>query len=192
MTDKPGDVTQLLFRLRIGDREAESKLVDAVYGELHRLAAAYMRRERLDHTLQPTALLHEAYVRLVNQREKDWQNRAHFFGVAAQVMRRILVDHARVKRTEKRGGTARKVDFDEAHSISMERSEELLAIDEALSRLAEIDPRQAHIVELRFFGGLTEEETAQVLGISSRTVKRDWTVAKAWLRVELKSGELKK
>ena len=186
VTRKPGDVTQLLMELRAGEAGAEGRLVEAVYWELRRMAVAYMRRERHDHTLQPTALVHEAYMRLIDQRGKDWQNRAHFFGVAAHVMRRILVDHARSRRTTKRGGAARKVELDEAAGLSIERSEELLAIDEALSRLARVDERQARIVELRFFGGLSEEETADVLGISSRTVKRDWNVAKAWLFAEIK------
>jgi RNA polymerase sigma-70 factor, ECF subfamily len=185
MKDEPGEVTRLLLDLRAGDREAERKLVDVVYGELHRIAARYIRRERPDHTLQATALVNEAYVRLVDQRDKDWQNRAHFFGVAAQVMRRVLVDHARSQNTAKRGGEIQVVTLDDALPASPARSDNLIALDEALSRLAQIDSRQARIVELRFFGGLTESESAEVLGVSSRTIKRDWSVAKAWLYSEL-------
>jgi RNA polymerase sigma factor (TIGR02999 family) len=185
MEHSSGDVTQLLQALRAGDREAESQLLDVVYGELHRIAARFMHRERPDHTLQATALIHEAYVRLIDQRDKDWQNRAHFYGVAAQVMRRILVDYARRHRTQKRGGVQHKVSLEDALSLTHGQSEELLALDEALSRLAQFDPRQSRVVELRYFGGLNEEETAQALGISSRTVKREWSVAKAWLYGEL-------
>jgi RNA polymerase sigma factor (TIGR02999 family) len=188
MADGPGEVTQLLQALRGGDRSAEGKLLDAVYRELHQMAARYMRRERADHTLQPTALIHEAYFRLIDQREKDWQNRAHFYGVAAQVMRRILVDYARTHRTAKRGGAHQKVSLDDAILLSPEQSDEIVALDEALSRLARLDPRQTRVVELRFFGGLSEEETAQLLGVSSRTIKRDWSMAKAWLYGELNTG----
>ncbi len=145
------------------------------------MAERYMRQERRDHTLQATALIHEAYVRLIDQRGKDWQNRAHFLGVAAHIMRRILVDHARTQRALKRGGTHRKVSLDDALLLTIEQSDEVFALDDALSRLAEFAPRQSRIVELRFFGGLTEEEAAEVLGISSRTVKREWHLAKAWL-----------
>ena len=185
MEPAPGEVTQLLLGLKAGDREAESKLLDVVYAELHRMAGRFMRRERQDHTLQATALIHEAYVHLIDQRGKDWQNRAQFFGVAAQVMRRVLVDHARTRRTEKRGGGLHKVSLDEALLLTLEQSDEVLALDEALLRLSQFDPRQSRVVELRFFGGLTEEETAEVLGIASRTVKRDWSMAKAWLYGEL-------
>jgi RNA polymerase sigma factor (TIGR02999 family) len=185
MTHQPGEVTRLLVGLRAGNREAEGRLVEVVYGELHRMAARYIRRERRDHTLQATALVNEAYMRLVDQRGKDWQNRAHFFGVAAQVMRRVLVDHARTHQSLKRGGEVEKISLEDALPFSPERPDQLLALDEALSRLAAFDSRQARIVELRFFGGLTEAETAEVLGISSRTVKRDWSVAKAWLHGEL-------
>jgi RNA polymerase sigma factor (TIGR02999 family) len=185
MEKEPGDVTQLLLGLKSGDPAAESQLLEVVYGELRGIAGRMMRRERQDHTLQATALIHEAYVHLVDQRGKDWQNRAHFFGVSAQVMRRILVDHARTRRTKKRGGGQPKVSLDEALPLSIEQSDEVLALDEALSRLAQFDPRQSRVVELRFFGGLTDEEAAEVLGVSSRTVKRDWVVAKAWLYGEL-------
>lgn len=185
MTPQAGDITQLLVAFKAGDLDAQRKLLDVVYAELHRMAGRYMRRERPDHTLQATALIHEAYVRLIDQRDKDWQNRAHFFGVAAQMMRRILVDHARTRRTDKRGGGQHKVSLDEAMLLTNRQSDELIALDEALSRLAQFDPRQSRVVELRFFGGLTEEETAEVLGVASRTVKRDWSMAKAWLYAEL-------
>lgn len=171
--------------MRQGSREAERELLSVAYRQLHALAQRYMRGERSDHTLQATALLNEAYLLLLGQRDKDWQNRAHFFGVAAQVMRRILVDYARAHRAVKRGGGLGKLDLDRVPLLSPERSAELLALDEALWRLAEWDPRQSRIVELRFFAGLSEEETAEVLGITARTVRRDWTVAKAWLYGQL-------
>jgi RNA polymerase sigma factor (TIGR02999 family) len=177
----PGEVTQLLIDLRQGSQQAEEKLIPLVYGELRQLAAHYMRAERPGHSLQPTALVHEAYLRLTYMKETNWQGRAHFFAVSAQLMRRILVDHARVHHAQKRGGLAQIVSFDEAIDAPIATSEQLLALDQALDCLAELDPRQARIVELRFFAGLTEEETGQVLGISARTVKRDWRVAKAWL-----------
>jgi RNA polymerase sigma factor (TIGR02999 family) len=185
MAERSGDVTELLRGLRTGDHEAEGKLLDAVYGQLHRMAVCFMRQERPDHTLQATALIHEAYVSLVDQSGKNWQNRAHFFGVAAQVMRRILVDYARQHRTAKRGGAQQKVTLEDVLLLTDAQSDELLALDEALSRLSHFDPRRCRVVELRFFGGLDEEEVAEVLGVSSRTVKRDWTVAKAWLSAEL-------
>jgi RNA polymerase sigma factor (TIGR02999 family) len=185
MEHSSGEVTQLLADLRKGDRGAESRLFDVVYAELHRMAVRYMRHERPDHTLQATALIHEAYVDLIDQQEKDWQNRAHFYGVAAQVMRRVLVDYARMHGTAKRGGGQHKVCLDEALLMTAEQSDELVALDEALSRLAQFDPRQSRVVELRFFGGLNEEETAQVLSVSSRTVRRDWSLAKVWLYGQL-------
>ena len=178
-------VTELLVAVRGGDQDAAGKLYQAVYAELHRIAARYMRRERPDHTLQATALIHEAYVDLIDQHDKDWQNRAHFYGVAASVMRRILIDHARAHRTAKRGGREQKLSLDAALPLTAQQSDELLALDEALARLAQFDVRQSKVVELRFFGGLSEEETAQVLGVSSRTVKRDWRLAKSWLYGEL-------
>jgi RNA polymerase sigma-70 factor (ECF subfamily) len=177
------DVTILLGELARGNKEAASQLVPIVYGEMRRLAGKYMRRERTDHTLQPTALVHEAYLKLVAQRS-DWQSRVHFFAVAAQVMRHILIDHARSHLRAKRGG-AKEVTLDEAMVFSEGRSAELLAIDEAMQRLAKLDPRQSKIVEMRFFGGLTVEETAEALGISPITVKRDWSLARAWLYGEL-------
>lgn len=185
MTDNQ-EVTLLLSALTRGDDGAATKLIPVVYDELRRLAGSYMRRERVDHTLQATALVHEAYLKLVEQRSVDWQSRAHFFGVAAQLMRRILIDHARGHTRQKRGGEQRKVSLDEAFVFSEKQADELLAVDDSLNRLAEIDPRQARVVELRFFGGLSVEEAAEVLGVSPKTVKRDWSVAKAWLYADLK------
>ncbi|HTS69993.1 MAG TPA: sigma-70 family RNA polymerase sigma factor [Terriglobia bacterium] len=185
METSPGEVTNLLIQLKNGNQEAESRLVPLVYAELRRLAARYMRGERPGHTLQATALVHEAYLRLAGEKEIDWQNRAHFFAVAAKLMRRILVDHARAKRARKRGGADQNVTLDEAIVVQPEPRHQFLVLDEALQRLAERDPRQARIVELRYFAGLSEEEAADVLGISVRTVKRDWSVARAWLYQEL-------
>jgi RNA polymerase sigma factor (TIGR02999 family) len=184
-----GDLTQLLGEMRNGSSEAASAVFTRVYDELHRLAASHMRRERSDHTLQTTALMHEAYLRLVGQRDVDWQSRSQFFGVASQMMRRILVSHARAFLSAKRGGLQRKIALEDTDIALQSQSGELLALDGALIRLSAIDARQSQIVELRFFGGLTVEETAQVLDISARTVKRDWMVAKAWLRSELAQGE---
>jgi RNA polymerase sigma-70 factor, ECF subfamily len=180
------DVTILLSELRKGDPDAASKLIPLVYNELRRLAGHYMRQERPDHTLQATALVHEAYLKLIQQRSVDWQGRAHFFGIAAQLMRRILIDHARGHLREKRGGAQQALPLDEALVFSPGQSSELIHLDEALERLAKLDARQSRIVELRFFGGLSNEETAEFLGISSKTVKRDWSLAKAWLHGELK------
>lgn len=180
-----GDITRLLTEMRDGNSAAGAAVMAKVYDELRGLAASYMRRERSDHTLQTTALVHEAYLRLVNQRDVRWQNRAQFYGVAAQIMRRILMDHARAHLSAKRGGFQRKVSLDDANVSLIDQSDELVALDAALQRLAAIDRRQGQIVELRFFGGLTVEETAQALDISPRTVKRDWMVAKAWLYAEV-------
>jgi RNA polymerase sigma factor (TIGR02999 family) len=152
-----------------------------VYDELRRLAGGYLRRERPDHTLQPTALVNEAYMQMVGQRHARWQNRAQFIGVAAQMMRRILVDHARQQQAEKRGGEFQKLSLDENIDVSGERASDLVALDEALQRLVALDPQKARVVELRFFGGLSVEETAEVLGVSAPTVKRQWRMAKAWL-----------
>ena len=187
MPDTVGEVTQLLVSLSKGDQEAASKLIPLVYDELRRLARHYMRRERSDHTLQTTALVHEAYLRLVEQCETNWQNRAHFFAIAAQLMRRILLDHARACRTDKRGGEHERLPLEETLVFSPKKSAELIALDEALNRLSELSPRQSQIIELRFFGGLTVEETAEVLGIAPKTVKRDWSVARAWLHREVRS-----
>jgi RNA polymerase sigma-70 factor, ECF subfamily len=178
------EVTRLLFDLQKGSRTASEQLIPLVYSELHDLAVRYMRSERADHTLQPTALVHEAFLKLVDQRAVSWQNRAHFFGIAAQAMRRILVDHARRKRATKREG-GHRVTLDEGLAVAAERSIDLLALDDALEKLRALDERQHRVVELRFFGGLEVEQVAEVLGISTATVKRDWTFAKAWLQREL-------
>jgi RNA polymerase sigma-70 factor (ECF subfamily) len=182
------DVTQILQEVSGGDRDAPARLMPLVYDELRRLADHYLRQERPDHTLQPTALVHEAYLKLIDQTRVDWQNRAHFFGVAAQLMRRILVDHARRHRASKRGGFQQKLALDEAVDYSQPRDVDLVALDEALNVLAKLDERQSRIVELRFFGGLTIEETAEALGVSPATVKVDWSMAKAWLRREIGRG----
>ena len=182
------EVTRLLVDWNGANREAASRLLPLVYDELRQLARQYLQRERPDHTLQATGLVHEAYLRLVDQSTTGWQNRAHFLGVAAQVMRRILVDYARSHRAEKRGGDWDKLAFDEAFAPSAERSVDLIALDDALKDLLALDPRQSQIVELRFFGGLTNEEVAEVLQVSPRTVKREWRMAKAWLRREIIPG----
>jgi RNA polymerase sigma-70 factor, ECF subfamily len=179
------DVTALLLDLAQGNEDAAEKLIPLVYDELKQMARRFMRRERPDHTLETTALVHEAYLKLVHQRRTDWQSRSHFFGIAAQVMRRILLDYARGHLREKRGGEKQIIPLNEALNFSVEQSEELVKLDEALERLSALDPRQSKIVELRFFGGLSVEETSEVLGISPKTVKRDWAVAKAWLHGEL-------
>jgi len=185
MPSQPGEVTQLLAQLRKGDKEAEARLIPLVYDELRRLAGYYLRGERPGHTLQPTALVHEAYLRLTELTEINWQNSSHFFAISAQMMRRILVDHARAQLSEKRGGTTKDVTLETVPDLSIEKSASLLALEDALLQLAQLDPRQSQVVELRFFGGLTEEEAAVVLGVSTRTVKRDWRLAKAWLYQEL-------
>src|SRR3954466_1992436 len=189
-TQTQADVTKLLVNWTNGDKKALEALMPLVYGELHRLARRYLRRERSDHTLQSTALVHEAYMRMVDQKGVQWQNRAHFFAVAAQIIRRILVDHARTHNAEKRGGGACKLALDEAIGVSQKRDLNLVALDDAINGLAEMDPQQGRIVELRFFGGLSIEETAEVLGISPATVKRDWAVAKAWLYRDLSGREM--
>ncbi len=179
-------ISRLLGRVREGNQQAQQELLPLVYQELRRIASRYMMRERADHTLQTTALVHEAYLRMVGQEPSvDWQNRAHFFAVAATVMRRILVDYARSRSSQKRGGKRPHLVLDEALVFDSNRLEEVLAVDEALSRLQEWDPRQSHIVEMRFFGGLTEKEIAEALDVSVRTVKRDWSFARAWLKNEL-------
>jgi RNA polymerase sigma factor (TIGR02999 family) len=175
------DVTQLLLSWSNGDQQALEKLVPLVYSELRHLAERYLRRERPGHTLQSTALVHEAWLKLIDQRNVQWQNRAHFFGVAAQLIRRILVDYARNRHAEKRGGHACKLSLDEAIGVPKQRDLDLVVLDDALDGLARIDPQQSRIVELRFFAGLSIEETAEVLRISPATVKRDWVSAKAWL-----------
>jgi len=185
MAPAAGDVTQLLADVQNGRPDAASQLMPLVYEELRRLARRQMRRERSDHTLQATALVHEAYFRLVNQPERSWQNRTHFIRIAAQVMRRMLIDYARARRTAKREGGLQRVPLEEPLLVAEEQSDELLALDEALERLAQFDARQSRVVELRFFGGLTVEETAEALGTSPKTVKRDWCVARAWLHREV-------
>jgi len=181
-------VTQLLIDWSKGDRAALDQLMPLVNAELRRLAAHYMRRERPGHTLQTSALVNEAYLRLIDQKSVNWQSRAHFFGIAAQLIRQILIDHARKRQSAKRGG-AQQVSLDETAVVSRERSIELLALDEALDRLAAFDPRKARIVELRFFGGLNLDETAEVMGISSPTVQREWRSAKAWLHHSLSAPQ---
>jgi RNA polymerase sigma factor (TIGR02999 family) len=185
MTASPNDVTQLLVDWGKGNKKALDGLMPLVYDELHRIASRYLRRERQGHTLQTTALINEAYMRIVDQNRVNWQSRAHFFGVAAQMMRRILVDHARSHLYAKRGGGAQKLTLDEAIATPQERELDLVALDDALTTLARVDPQQSRIIELRFFGGLTIQETAEVIGISPATVKRDWNMAKAWLYGEI-------
>jgi RNA polymerase sigma factor (TIGR02999 family) len=187
MHDSPGEVTLLLAEMKRGNNEALPKLIPLVYHELKRLAAHFLRDEREGHTLQPTALVHEAYLRLVGQ-TAAWQNRAQFMGVAAQLMRRILVDYARQRVAAKRGGGEIPVEIETCEiGGGVEQSEEMLAVDEAMTRLAALDPQQASVVEMRYFGGMTVEETAEALAIAPRTVKREWAMAKAWLRVEISS-----
>jgi RNA polymerase sigma factor (TIGR02999 family) len=179
------NITHLLKEWSDGDRRALDRLTPLVYEELHHQAARYLRRERPGHTLQTTALINEAYLRLIDAKDVHWRSRAHFLAIAANLMRRVLVDHARRRDAEKRGGSHIRLTLDEALAIATETDVDLLAIDEALDRLAAIDPQQARVVELRFFSGLTVEETAAALGVSPKTVKRDWSVARAWLRREI-------
>jgi RNA polymerase sigma-70 factor (ECF subfamily) len=188
-TRSPQGITQLLERWSQGDEDALDQLMPLVYDELHRLAGAYLRRERGDHTLQPTALVNEAYLKLVRQRNIHWQNRAQFFGVAAQLMRRILVDHARANYADKRGGDRVNVSLKNIGSFGNQPEADVLALHDVLNRLAEIDPDQSRIVELRFFGGLTIEEAAEVMQVSHSTVEREWKIAKAWLKRELTRSE---
>lgn len=182
METSSDEVTRLLRDWGNGDQEALERLVPLIYSELRQLAHKVLYRERPGHTLQTTALVHEAYLKLIDQRDARWQNRAHFFAIAAQAMRRILVDSARRHSALKRGGPAENLPLDEAANVSLEPDPIMLPLDEALNRLAEIDPQQSRIVELRFFGGLTIEETAEVMNISKDTVKNDWAMARAWLR----------
>jgi RNA polymerase sigma factor (TIGR02999 family) len=178
------EITQLLSALNEGNRDAVDALIPMVYAELRRLAAHYLKGERGEHTLQPTALVHEAFLKLVEQ-ETPWQNRAHFFAMAASLMRRILVDYARGHKAEKRGGAVEKIPLEEAFVFAREKPAQMLALDEALKRLTEMDARRGQIVELKFFGGLTNEEIAEVLGVHSNTVLRDWNLARAWLKTQL-------
>jgi|SRR5215469_11498261 len=184
----PAEVTSLLNKLAQGDQEAAAKLVPLVYDELRRIAASRLRHERPGHTLQTTALVHEAYIKLAGQRNTKWQNRAQFFGVASQVMRRILVDYARSQQRIRRGGKQQRVSLDDILLVSPDRTAELLAVDESLSKLEQLDPRQGRIVELRYFGGLTIEEIAEVVGVATKTVTRELNVAKAWLYGDLKQS----
>lgn len=184
-----GEVSQLLADWGRGDEAALEKLTPLVYDELHRIARRYMRRENPGHTLQTSALVNEAYLRLVDQKQVDWQNRAHFFGIAAQLMRRILIDHARSYRYEKRGGGAIQVSLDETLTVTQQQASELIAIDEALTALSEFDARKGRIVELRFYGGLTNDEIAEVLGVTPRTIEREWRKSKAWLHRMISNKE---
>jgi len=189
--DEPTEVATLLGGLDIGNDKAVAELVVLLYSELRSLASGYLRRERSDHTLQTTALVHEAYLRLANQREVHWKNREQFLGVAAQLMRRILVDYSRGHGAQKRGKGFEKVFLEEAEVVSKDKAADVIALDEALTRLAGFDPQQARLVELRFFCGLSIEESAGVLGVSRTTLKRDWNLAKAWLARELRKGDQK-
>jgi RNA polymerase sigma-70 factor, ECF subfamily len=182
----PHEITQLLAEWSNGNQTALDKLYPLVYDELHKMARRYMNRERQGHTLQTTALINEAYVRLVDQKQVHWQNRAHFFAISAQIMRRILIDHARRYDYAKRGGGAEKISLDEIAIVALEPASAVLLLDEALNRLGEIDPRRSQVVELRYFGGLSNEEIAGVLKISENTVTRDWNMARAWLYQELR------
>jgi RNA polymerase sigma factor (TIGR02999 family) len=188
MTPSPPNVTDLLRNWSDGDKQAQEELFQVVYNELHRQAARYLRNEQPGISLQTTDLIHEAYLRLTNQQHVEWQNRLHFFAIAAKVMRHILVDHVRGRQAAKRGGSDIRLPLEDAMVVLPGQDLDLVALDEALTRLAEIDPQQSQIVELRFFSGLSVEETAKVLDVSERTVKRDWNVAKAWLRRELSRG----
>jgi RNA polymerase sigma factor (TIGR02999 family) len=179
------EVTGLLLAWRAGDASALERLIPLVHAELRRIARNFMRKERAGHSLQTSALVNEAYLRLIDAHNVDWQNRAHFFAISASLMRRILVDFARARHNLKRGGQAKQVSLDDALVVTSAHSTDLMALDDALTALSQLDPRQSKVVELRFFGGLTEEETAEVLGVSSRTVRTDWSMAKVWLLREL-------
>lgn len=187
-TRSPKDITQLLVDWRNGDKAAMDQLLPIVYDELRRLASSLFRRERVNHTLQPTALVNEAYLHLVGQSEVSWQNRAHFFSAAAQLMRHILIDHARAHNATKRGGGELRVSLKEDMAATEQREVDLIALDSALDELAALDPQQSRIVEMRFFGGLSVEETAEVLAVSPATVKREWSTAKAWLYRQMQRG----
>jgi RNA polymerase sigma-70 factor, ECF subfamily len=187
MSEETSDVTQMLLAWSAGKTGAQDSLFQLVYDELKRIARQYLSREREGHTLQPTALVHEAYLRMVDQTRVSWQNRAQFYGVAATMMRRILVNHARGLATEKRGGAAQRLSLDEANFSPTENATDLLALDEALTRLAQMDERKSRVVELLFFGGLENKEAAEVLGVSEKTVQRDWQMARSWLYRELSS-----
>jgi len=190
MESEPGEVTRLLQEVSKGREGAEERLIALVYKELRRLAASYLRKEAPDHSLQPTALVHEAYLRLTRMQNVDWQNHSHFFAVAAKLMRNILVDHARAQTANKRGIGLKVAGLDTAFLAAPGRAPQLVALDDALNQLAKIDERQCRVVEMLYFTGLNEEQAAQALGISSRTIKRDWRAAKAWLFRELNAGPL--
>ena len=179
------EVTQILHEWSDGDREAPERLMPLVYDEMRHLARSFLARERGGHTLQPTALVNEAYLRLVDQRSVNWQNRAHFYGIATSMMRRVLIDHARAHATEKRGGDAIHLSLDDVQVPAEQRAASLIALNEALEKLAEFDERKCKVVEMRFFGGLDDEEIANVLGVTTRTVLRDWKTARLWLFREL-------
>lgn len=183
-----GEITQLLERVRNGDKSAESRLAELVYKDLHKIAAHYLHHERPGNSLQATILVHDAYLRLVNGEDQSWENRLHFFAVAARMMRRILIDHARMKNAAKRGCSPAKLPLDEVLLISEDRMDEILMVDQALTRLGEWDPELVRVVELKFFAGLTDEEMSKALGTSLRTGKRQWQLAKAWLHAELAPG----
>ncbi|HEY9431841.1 MAG TPA: sigma-70 family RNA polymerase sigma factor [Blastocatellia bacterium] len=182
----PNEITERLIAWGAGDRAALDQLLPVVYQELRRMAGNYLRQENSGHTLQPTALVHEAWLRLIDQARVDWRNRAQFFGVAAQMMRRILVDHAKAKHREKRGGDAVKLSLDDVINLSRERAADLIALDDALDELTRVDERKSRVVELRYFGGFTIEEIAQILEVSPETVMRDWKLAKAWLYQQIR------
>jgi RNA polymerase sigma factor (TIGR02999 family) len=188
MSSADGQVTLLLKAMNRGDKSAADQLLPLVYTELHRLAKGYMSRERRDHTLQATALINQAYLRIAQQDHVEWQNHAHFIGFAANVMRRVLVDHARELNAAMRGGKQVRVDLDEGIAISKETSAEILLLEDALTRLEKLNPRQAQVVEMRYFGGLSVEEVASVLGIAPRSVKRDWSLARMWLFEEIQKS----
>ena len=188
MNNEASTTTAILESAASGNRHATEQLTVAVYDELRRLAAKYLEREAPSHGLRPTALVHEAFLKLIDQKQVDWQGRTHFFAIAAQSMRRVLVDHARRRGRQKRGGDRQRVAFDEQLVIQRDRIEDVLAVDELLEELAELDPRQATIIELRFFGGMTVEEVASALQVSKRTIEREWTMARAWLRQRLEDA----
>lgn len=191
MPNPPGEVTALLQEMKLGSKDALARLIPLVYKELRHLAGYYMQDERASHTLQPTALVHEVFLRLVDQNRADWQNRAQFMAVAGQLMRRILVDHARRRAAVKRANACTTLDGARLNGgANLGQAEEILAVDEALDRLGRLDPQQARIVELRYFGGMSVEEIAELMGISPRTVKRDWAMAKDWLRAQLTEGRV--
>jgi RNA polymerase sigma factor (TIGR02999 family) len=189
MAPSSGEVTVLLGKVKQGNKEAEGELLAVLYKELRKIAGSYMRNESAGHTLQPTALVNEAYLRLVDQTRVDWKDRSHFLGVAAQLMRRILVDHARERFAARRGGRQVQLQIENLDIPNLSGQEEVLAVHEALNRLGELDPQQGRVVEMRYFGGLTVEETADALSVSPRTVKRDWAMAIAWLRAEFAGRE---